>query len=140
MKIFKLRLASTLLLVLLCSSFCTPAVGFSATPTHTDTFNDHTQKDMPANDIWHVWISHDATSLRFKVTLNGTWDDSTYHTELFIWISVDDATGTTHGGDIDFLADYCIYLWSSSGPPYPQMDFLISMMVLHGWEFILLTM
>ncbi|NVM30285.1 MAG: hypothetical protein HWN65_15680 [Candidatus Helarchaeota archaeon] len=110
----KLRLAPILLLVLLCGTFCMPAMGFSETPTYIDDYNDHHQKDYPAEDIWKVWIDNNATHIMFKVECNGSLD---VWTELGIYISTNDATGSNDSngfaaidGPLDFLADYCLLL------------------------------
>jgi hypothetical protein len=105
-------LASFVVLAILCGTLLSSGWCFSTTPTCIDPGGD--QESAPGfADILKVWVDNDGTFLRFKLELNGTYDQYywPYHTA---YISVDNSTGVDYGWDV--LIDYRIDVYA--GPSY----------------------
>ncbi len=90
-------------------SCVTPStIGFSAQPTYTDAKDDQSNLGCYFEDIWYVWLSCNTTYLQCKIEFNGTWiyPDSW----LWIYVSVNDLTGSNDSSQVDINADYCIWM------------------------------
>lgn len=104
----KVKVLATLMLLLLSGAFCVTGVGFSAEPTFTDPTGDHTYAPADSEDIIKCWVDNNITHILFKLEVVGSWDFM--NSWLWIWISINDATGSNWSDRIDILADYCLFL------------------------------
>ncbi len=106
----KVSLSLFVLFALFFGTMITNGMGFSQTPTYTDPGGDG---NTVGTDILKVWIDNDASYLRFKLELNGSFNQ--YDWPVYItWISIDNSTGVdagTHGApySFDLPVDYKLY-------------------------------
>ncbi|HUX99664.1 MAG TPA: hypothetical protein VMV49_08930 [Candidatus Deferrimicrobium sp.] len=106
----KVSLSLFVLFALFFGTMVTNGMGFSQTPTYIDPGGDSLP---PCTDILAVWIDNDASYLRFKFELNGSFNQ--YDWPVYItWISIDNSTGLNAASqgapqDFDLPVDYKIY-------------------------------
>ena len=105
MKYKKLGTGFVVLVMLLPSIMVMSAAGFSETPICTDPAGDH-GGSPDFTDILQVWVDNDATYLKFKFKVNGSWDAAQWP-YFCVFISTDNATGVAQAG---FMVDYYIVL------------------------------
>lgn len=100
----KVGVGAFVLFALFFGTVVTNGVGFTQTPTYIDPGGDSTPL---CTDILKVWIDNDATYLRFKLELNGSFDQYV-HPAYLAYISIDNSTGSNNGWDLPI--DYRIKL------------------------------
>jgi hypothetical protein len=113
----KVGLGAFVLFALFFGTLVTNGVGFTQTPTYIDPGGDSTPL---CTDILKVWIDNDANFLRFKLEINGSFDQ--YVNPLYIaYISTDNNTGLVYGWDLP-IDCYIHFEMSSSGVLYSNFQ------------------